>query len=119
MPRASSTPAWYTSTLKPGGSLIFLIGSLSAAVAIGYAGTGAKLRAASFFGLPCAQGSFSVLAASCFCASAAEIANTASATATGNTPFFMDHLLRELVEKAYSGASLSKKDFTSLTSTSG
>src|SRR3954469_9006945 len=55
MPRASSTPAWYTSTLKPGGSLILPMGSLSAAVGIGNAGTGAIFAVASPFGRPTAQ----------------------------------------------------------------
>ena len=41
MPRASRTFGAQTWTLKPGGSLILLTGSLSAAVGIGCAATGA------------------------------------------------------------------------------
>ena len=53
--RASSTPEAQVSTLKPGGSLNFDVGSLSAAVGIGKAGTGAIRMAASVFGRPLAQ----------------------------------------------------------------
>ena len=53
--RASSTPEAQVSTLKPGGSLNFAVGSLSAAVGIGNAGTGAIFMAVSVFGRPLAQ----------------------------------------------------------------
>ena len=53
--RASSTPEAQVSTLKPGGSLNFLVGSWSAAVGIGNAGTGAIFIAVSVFGRPLAQ----------------------------------------------------------------
>src|SRR5262245_58351605 len=55
MPRASRMLLAQTSTLKPGGSLILLTGSLSAAVGIGCAATGAIFIAASVFGRPAAQ----------------------------------------------------------------
>ena len=45
----------HTSALKPGGSFIFAIGSLSAAVGSGNAGTGAIFIAVSVFGRPLAQ----------------------------------------------------------------
>src|SRR6478735_2550105 len=53
--RASSTPEAQVSTLKPGGSLKFLVGSLSGAVGIGNAGTGAIFMADSLFGRPLAH----------------------------------------------------------------
>ena len=53
--RASSTPEAQVSTLKPGGSLNLAVGSLSAAVGIGNAGTGAIFMAESDFGRPLAQ----------------------------------------------------------------
>src|SRR4030095_7465170 len=53
--RASSTPDAQVSTLKPGGSLNFEVGSLSGAVGIGKAGTGAIFMAVSVFGRPLAQ----------------------------------------------------------------
>src|SRR6478752_967445 len=53
--RASSTPDAQVSTLKPGGSLNLLVGSLSGAVGIGNAGTGAIFIASSVFGRPLAQ----------------------------------------------------------------
>src|SRR6185295_5189304 len=60
--RASSTPEAQVSTLKPGGSLNFLVGSWSAAVGIGNAGTGAIFMAVSVFGRPLAQPGSSVWA---------------------------------------------------------
>ena len=53
--RASSMPEAQVSTLKPGGSLNLAVGSLSAAVGIGKAGTGAIFMAVSVFGRPLAQ----------------------------------------------------------------
>src|SRR6478672_9377961 len=53
--RASSTPDAQVSTLKPGGSLNLAVGSLSGAVGIGNAGTGAIFIASSVFGRPLAQ----------------------------------------------------------------
>src|SRR4051812_27555297 len=53
--RASSTPDAHVSTLKPGGSLNLEVGSLSAAVGMGNAGTGAIFIAASVLGRPLAQ----------------------------------------------------------------
>src|SRR6476661_6032288 len=53
--RASSTPEAQVSTLKPGGSLNFFVGSLSGAVGIGKAGTGAIFMAVSLLGRPLAQ----------------------------------------------------------------
>ena len=41
--------------MKPGGSLNFVVGSWSAAVGIGNAGTGAIFMAVSVFGRPLAQ----------------------------------------------------------------
>src|SRR4051812_14776155 len=91
MPRASSTPAWYTSTLKPGGSLILLMGSLSAAVGIGNAGTGAIFAVASPFGRPTAQnGSSSFFS----CAKTCEIASAAASAATTGNFVFMTTSLR-------------------------
>src|SRR4051812_6843495 len=54
-PRASRMPEAQVSTLKPGGSLNLAVGSLSAAVGIGNAGTGAIFMADSDFGRPLAQ----------------------------------------------------------------
>ena len=54
--RASSTPEAQVSTLKPAGSLNFFVGSWSAAVGIGNAGTGAIFMALSdAFGRPLAH----------------------------------------------------------------
>src|SRR6202008_3679059 len=74
--RASSTPEAQVSTLKPGGSLNFLVGSWSAGVGIGKAGTGAIFMAVSeAFGRPLAQPGSS--AGAC-CAEAAPIAHSAA-----------------------------------------
>src|SRR5437879_1386597 len=54
-PRASSTPEAHVSTLKPGGNLNLEVGSLSGAVGIGNAGTGAIFIATSDFGRPLAH----------------------------------------------------------------
>src|ERR1051325_8731661 len=54
-PRASSTPDAQVSTLKPGGNLNLEVGSLSGAVGIGNAGTGAIFIATSDFGRPLAH----------------------------------------------------------------
>src|SRR5215470_1692182 len=54
-PRASSTPEAHVSTLKPGGNLNLEVGSLSGAVGIGNAGTGAICWATSDFGRPLAH----------------------------------------------------------------
>src|ERR1041384_5270917 len=54
-PRASSTPEAHVSTLKPGGNLNLEVGSLSGAVGIGNAGTGAIFIATSLLGRPLAQ----------------------------------------------------------------
>src|SRR5882672_11008223 len=54
-PRASSTPEAHVSTLKPGGNLNLEVGSLSGAVGIGNAGTGAIAIAVSDFGRPLAH----------------------------------------------------------------
>src|SRR5436190_15455878 len=77
--RASRTPEAHVSTLKPGGSLNFFVGSWSAAVGIGKAGTGAIFMALSLaLGRPLAQPGSS--AGAC-CAEAAPTAqSTAHAT---------------------------------------
>src|SRR5690348_1863001 len=53
--RASRTPDAQVSTLKPGGTFSFLVGSWSAGVGIGNAGTGAIFIAVSVLGRPFAQ----------------------------------------------------------------
>src|SRR3954470_4328859 len=54
-PRASSTPEAHVSTLKPGGNLNLAVGSLSGAVGIGNAATGASCDPAPAFGRPLAH----------------------------------------------------------------
>ena len=76
--RASSTPEAQVSTLKPGGSLNFLVGSWSAAVGIGNAGTGAIFMAVSVFGRPLAQPGSS--AGACWAAATPAAHSAASAT---------------------------------------
>src|SRR4051812_7137830 len=82
--RASSTPEAQVSTLKPGGSLKFLVGSLSGEVGIGNAGTGAIFIADSFFaGRPLAQPGSSAGAAGFASAGFASVALAASGGAAG------------------------------------
>ena len=80
-PRASSTPEAQISTLKPGGSLNFLIGSWSAGVGTGNAGTGAIFMASSVFGRPLAQPGSS----SGFCCASAPPAAHSAASAISDT----------------------------------
>src|SRR3954462_6640027 len=89
-PRASSTPDAHVSTLKPGGNLNLAVGSLSAAVGIGNAGTGAICIAASPFGLPLAHPGSS---AGGVCATAARPNPHNVASTTSERTCFMTCLL--------------------------
>src|SRR4051794_25135451 len=76
--RASRTPDAHVSTLNPGGSFSFLVGSWSAAVGIGNAGTGAIFIAVSVLGRPLAQPGSS--AGACWAAATPAAHSAASAT---------------------------------------
>src|SRR5678816_1961841 len=91
--RASSTPEAQVSTLKPGGSLNFLVGSWSAGVGTGKAGTGAIFMAVSVFGRPLAQPGSS--AGAC-CADATPTAQSA-ASATSERKVCIACLLDSVV----------------------
>src|SRR5690606_9889716 len=91
-PRASSTPEAQVSTLKPGGSLNFAVGSLSGAVGIGNAGTGAICIAASVFGRPLAHPGSSAGGGVC-CASAGSTRPHTTERTTSERDGFMTCLL--------------------------
>src|SRR4051812_45069644 len=89
--RASSTPDAQVSALKPGGNLNFEVGSLSGAVGIGNAGTGAILIATSDFGRPLAHPGSG--AGGACCASAGSPRQHSVASVTSERTCFMTCLL--------------------------
>src|SRR6478735_734075 len=83
-------PEAQVSTLNPGGSLNFAVGSLSGAVGIGNAGTGAICIAASDLGRPLAHPGSS---AGGVCASASRLVQQSPAITTSERNCFMSCLL--------------------------
>src|SRR4029079_15112961 len=86
-PRASSTPEAHVSTLKPGGNLNLEVGSLSGAVGIGNARTGAIAMAVSDFGRPLAHPGSSAGGGFCWASAGCPMQQSVASTTSERTCF--------------------------------